>query len=249
MALPASAPSSPLTPATSALPLSFDFSADLGYPVTIRTTAGETFRGELYCYDNGPTGLVTLKEDTEAGKANFHIVRRGVVADVVSERRNGGASRQNLSKPPIVDRGIIDHVEKAGIAEFEKRKYTIGVGVTAEAQDLFNFIWKTHPDCVWRGQDIVIQSLEVSIRPPYEPSSVSGRDTRAKERITSVVMKFRQRREREAARQSQDAMPFSGVSSNTHQANGGSESPVIPRETSGPTDGPSFTDGTSNHSR
>lgn len=44
-----------------------------------------------------------------------------------------------------------------------------------------------HPDCVWQEQDIVIQSLEVSIRPPYDPSCVSGRDWRARERLTSVV--------------------------------------------------------------
>ncbi|KEP63644.1 UNVERIFIED_CONTAM: Lsm12, putative [Hammondia hammondi] len=230
MALQASAPSTPMPSSTPTLPPSFDFSADLGYRVTIRTTTGETFRGELYCYENGPTGLVTLKEDTEPGKANFHVVRRGAVADVVSERQNGEA-RQNLSKPPVIDRGTMDHNEKVAIAEFEKRKYTIGVGVTAEAQDLFDFIWKTHPDCVWRGQDIVIQSLEVSIRPPYEPSSVSGRDTRAKERITSVVMKFRQKREREAARQPQYGALMPGGTSLPNLTNGACDSLVVPRET------------------
>ncbi|CBZ53480.1 Protein LSM12 homolog, related [Neospora caninum Liverpool] len=245
MALQASAPPAPMPSSTSTLPPSFDFSADLGYPVSVRTTTGETFRGELYCYEKGPSGLITLKEDTEPGKANFHVIRQGAVVDLVSERQNGDA-RQNLSKPPAIDRGVVDHSEKAAIAEFEKRKYTIGVGVTAEAQDLFDFIWKTHPDCVWRGQDIVIQSLEVTIRPPYEPSSVSGRDARAKERITNVAMKFRQKREREAARQPQHGALLPGGASAPNLANGACDSTLVPREAVEPADGgPSATDSVS----
>lgn len=84
---------------------------------------------------------VCAGEDKEAGKANFHVVRRAAITGISLEKPL--ESRSHLSRPPLLDKANIDRVEKLALADFEKRKYRIGVGVTAEAQDLFDFIWKT----------------------------------------------------------------------------------------------------------
>lgn len=62
----------------------------------------------------------------------------------------------------------------------------IGVGVTQEAQDIFDALARTLP-CAWDGQDIAVMD-EVRIRAPYAKcEGVPGGDPRAVERVQKVL--------------------------------------------------------------
>lgn len=62
----------------------------------------------------------------------------------------------------------------------------IGVGVSQEAQDIFDALARTLP-CRWAGQNIVVLD-EVSIAPPYkECVGQAGGDPRAVERVGKVL--------------------------------------------------------------
>lgn len=62
----------------------------------------------------------------------------------------------------------------------------IGVGVTQEAQDIFDALARTLP-CRWRDRDIVVMD-EVVIAAPYAScAGVAGGDPRAVERVQKVL--------------------------------------------------------------
>lgn len=62
----------------------------------------------------------------------------------------------------------------------------IGVGVTQEAQDIFDALARTLP-CRWDGKTIVVMD-EVHIAPPYNDCvGIQGGDPRAVERVSKVL--------------------------------------------------------------
>lgn len=61
----------------------------------------------------------------------------------------------------------------------------MGKGVTAEAQILFDHLYKTYR-CKWRGKDIITE-LGITIRPPYTAESCSGKDSAALHRFKKLV--------------------------------------------------------------
>ncbi|CRH01016.1 lsm12, putative [Plasmodium relictum] len=168
---------------------SFDPSLYFGHTIVTRTSDGHTFEGELYCYDTS-SNFIIIKEDNRNGTANFYIIRTNIITDVETKRRV-----KNIYDPlPIIDKNIVEKIERKAILNFEKNKSRIGIGVTQEAQDLFDFIWKTHPDCVWNSKDILVLNGEVSIKPPYGPDNCIAKNEKLKERFTTVISKFRQKR-------------------------------------------------------
>lgn len=69
----------------------------------------------------------------------------------------------------------------------------MGVGVTKEAQSVFDALSKTLP-CAWRGRDIVVMDA-VTVAPPYTPDSCAARagEGGALERIRRVLTAERTR--------------------------------------------------------
>jgi hypothetical protein len=62
----------------------------------------------------------------------------------------------------------------------------IGVGVTQEAQDIFDALARTLP-CRWEGKTIAVMD-EVTIVPPYRDcAGAAGGDPRAVERVGKVL--------------------------------------------------------------
>jgi len=69
----------------------------------------------------------------------------------------------------------------------------VGVGVTKEAQSIFDALSKTMP-CAWQGRTILVMDA-VTVTPPYTPESCQARSGEggALERIRRVLTAERQR--------------------------------------------------------
>jgi hypothetical protein len=69
----------------------------------------------------------------------------------------------------------------------------VGVGVTKEAQSLFDALSKTLP-CVWSGRAILVMDV-VTVKPPYTPDSCEAKpgESGALERIRRVLTAERRR--------------------------------------------------------
>ncbi|SBS95079.1 lsm12, putative [Plasmodium ovale] len=168
---------------------SFDPSLYFGHIIVTKTCDGHTFEGELYCYDVC-SNFIILKEDNKNGTANFYILRTNIIVDIETKRK----IKNSYDPLPVIDKSVVEKIERKAIANFEKNRSRIGIGVTQEAQELFDFIWKTHPDCTWNNQDILVLNGEVMIKPPYGPDNCIANNENLKERFATVISKFRQKK-------------------------------------------------------
>lgn len=175
----------------------------------MRTTfSDEEIHGEVFCCDVCTSNVLVLKECRDNGNANFRIIKIPSIKEVVAESRppeRGGrretAKERNddttapeslLPALPGCDFNVLERRERRSIEAFQQKQHTIGVGVTREAQDIFDFIHKTHPGCRWDGDSIVVMGVKVT--PPYSPdSAVGGEDKRTLERLKKVLHGFHNR--------------------------------------------------------
>lgn len=167
---------------------SFDPNQYLGTSIIVRTTFGDVYKGEVFCYDNGPINCLILKEMNEDNTANFRIFKSSIIREIEAQSLPPTVINNDL---PFCEKSILAKIEHKSLAEFELKKHTIGIGVTSEAQDLYDFISKTHPKCIWRSQEIIV--LGVTISPPYKAENCYCEDSKLKARIQLVVTKFHEK--------------------------------------------------------
>ncbi|KAL9688751.1 hypothetical protein QQ045_033175 [Rhodiola kirilowii] len=75
--------------------------------------------------------------------------------------------------------------EEAAVRQAEVEAERIGVGVTAEAQNLFDALSKTLP--VRWDKNVIVVMNEVRVSSPYLPESVNGGAASANERVRKVL--------------------------------------------------------------
>ncbi|SOV74659.1 lsm12, putative [Plasmodium sp. gorilla clade G3] len=167
---------------------SFDPSLHFGNFLVIKTYDGNIYKGELFCYDI-VSDLIVIKGDNKNGTSNIYLLRISIILDVEIKPKVKNTN-DNIS---IINKNIVQKIEKKAFMDFEKAKLRIGIGITEEAQDLFDFIWKTHPDCTWNNKDILVLNGEVRIKPPYGPNDCIAKNDKLKERFATVIYKFRQK--------------------------------------------------------
>ena len=134
----------------------------IGATVNLQLQGGAKLSGQIYAYDRA-CGLVVL-ETAKAGapdKRDWSMVNTSAIEAVeVVERANG-----DQSDLPAIDMGRLREREHKAVAQHAERLRQIGNGVTAEAQQIFDWLSKTLP-CVWQGASIVVMDVVV-ITPPY----------------------------------------------------------------------------------
>jgi len=170
--------------------------------IKLKTANGDEHQGEVYCYDV-QTQIVVLKEPLSNGRVNIRVIRTNF-AKGMEAIREPPKSIDDRPLPPL-DRKVLERREARALEDFKAQKALIGIKVTQEAQDMFDFIHKTHPGCQWQHDTIVV--LGVQVVSPYAPENCTGGDEKSLARIREVVAKFRDRRARREGEQPQQQPP------------------------------------------
>jgi len=141
----------------------------VGQRVKVRTTLGEDVEGDVYSFD-AITSCVVLQdgEDTPTQRKGYRILN----VNFVTKTQYLGPATSELRSIRSVDVEKVRAKEAAALAEAHKELERIGVGVTAEAQRIFNALAKTLP-CRWEN-DIITVFDDLRIASPYRVEDVYG---------------------------------------------------------------------------
>merc|ERR1719316_2121677 len=153
----------------------------LGSPITVVTTLGEELNGELFCYDISGSNSVVLRQPLNNGNSNYLWLKTNIIREV----RASGPPEPVEESLPAVDLEEVTKRAKLLEETAQKNSRNWGVGVTQQAQEVFDAVNKTMP-CTWEKEDIRV--FGVRITPPYNPEScVGGDDPSALERVKKVL--------------------------------------------------------------
>lgn len=115
--------------------------------------------GEVFAFDRGTKLLVLQRQGTTPSDTTFRIINTANIKEIASNTPGEGALEQEL---PVIDlprsRAREDRAVQVARADVHK----IGVGVTRQAQQLFDALSRTLP-CRWDGKKIVVLE-EVGMR-------------------------------------------------------------------------------------
>mmetsp|Transcript_12372 Transcript_12372/g.40719 ORF Transcript_12372/g.40719 Transcript_12372/m.40719 type:complete len:170 (+) Transcript_12372:74-583(+) len=159
----------------------------LGSQVTARTTTGETVTGEVFAFDAAAQCVVLREPGVNPQTHNVRVVKLNHVAEVLS--RTPPPAGWVPEPLPQVDMDKCHQREEFAIKRAEMEKAHIGIGVSAEAQDIFDALVKTLP-CRWDATTIVVLD-EIRIGEPY--TQCSGGAASANQRVQRVLELERQK--------------------------------------------------------
>eukprot|EP00249_Psilotum_nudum_P013850 c24546_g2_i1 orf=193-744(+) len=160
----------------------------VGCRLAIKTTLGDEFEGQVLTYDR-VSNVVVLQDIGQAGpRRNLRFLK----ANFIKGFTLLGQGNDPLDlKDPYIDINILQAREEAAVRQAEAEAERIGVGVTREAQDIFDALSKTLP-VRWEKMDIVVMN-EVRVGSPYLPENVTGGPVAANERVKKVLELERRR--------------------------------------------------------
>lgn len=156
----------------------------VGCRLAIRTTLGEHFEGQVLTFDK-PSNLLILQEIGQTGpRRNLRFLK----ANFIKELTFLGHGEDPLN---LRDVDSLKSQEEVALRQAEAGVERTGVGVSREAQDIFDALSKTLPVC-WDNTVIVVMN-EVRVSSPYFPDNVAGGPPAANERVKKVLELERQR--------------------------------------------------------
>ena len=153
----------------------------IGSEVSIKTTHGDEIKGEVFHYDT-KSNSITLKEKAEKPKKTFRVVNINFIGDIT--KINSSSTPVNFDLP-LVNMDKVKLFEQKSLKTAAQQATKIGVGVSKEAQQLFDALSKTYR-CAWKGKNILMIDTEIQIHPPYNEESCHGPAT-AVARVKRVV--------------------------------------------------------------
>ncbi|CAA2934773.1 Hypothetical predicted protein [Olea europaea subsp. europaea] len=162
----------------------------VGCILSIKTTLEEEFQAQVIAFDR-PSNLLILQEGVKSGSVSKRNIRL-LKANYVKEFNFLGRGEDPLDPDKcFLDLNTLQAREDSAIRQAEAEADRIGVGVTAEGQNIFDALSKTLPVC-WDKTTIVVMN-EVRLSPPYLPESVTGGTPPANERVRKVLELERKR--------------------------------------------------------
>ncbi|XP_013618614.1 PREDICTED: protein LSM12 homolog B [Brassica oleracea var. oleracea] len=161
---------------------------EVGKTYEVKLTTGIEFKGIVLAYDSDPH-VIIFQEGTSRGNCKS-MTTRTVNASFISKANLIGKCKDPLDsnkKKCFVDLNGLLEKEAIAIRKIE----SIGVGVTAEAQKIFDALSKTL-HVKWENKDMVIME-DVRICSPYHSDFVTGGTRAANDRIKKVLNNVREK--------------------------------------------------------
>ncbi|KAJ7943600.1 Protein LSM12-like protein [Quillaja saponaria] len=154
----------------------------VGCALLIKTTLGDIFEGHVITFDR-PSNILVLQEGIKHGpRRNIRLLK----TNYIKEFNFLGQVEDPLDPNNCyLDLSALQAREELAIRQAETEAERIGVGVTIEAQCIFDALSKTLP-VRWDKTSIVVMN-EVQVTSPYLPESVSGGTPAANERVKKVL--------------------------------------------------------------
>ncbi|KAF8039951.1 hypothetical protein BT93_B2232 [Corymbia citriodora subsp. variegata] len=160
----------------------------IGCFLSIQTTFGDEFEAQVVAFD-APSNILVLQEGSKAGsRRNLRLLKADYIKHFTFLRH--GEDPLDPSKC-YIDLGALRAREQSALRQAEAEAEKIGVGVTSEAQSIFDALSKTLP--VRWDKSIIVVMNEVRVCSPYVPESVSGGTPSANERVKKVLELERKR--------------------------------------------------------
>lgn len=156
----------------------------IGNEVVLRTILGEEAAGTVYAFDK-PTNMLLLKETgAHNGVSNLRFLKASCIKEVISQE----APKVPFDlKLPSVDMERCRKREERALQAAEVEASRVGLGVTKEAQAVFDALFKTMP-CSWREKSIVVLG-EITVDEPYTPEAARASEGHSAmlERVKKVL--------------------------------------------------------------
>ncbi|CAG8644243.1 12807_t:CDS:2 [Funneliformis caledonium] len=163
----------------------------LGLTIRVKTVTDDEYEGQIYAYDPKTNCTPSASTPSDSGvsqKYDFRILKISFLKEAVqlpnrkssidtnvtnlnSSATNGQSANNSIFSTFVPSVGFVpmDRIqtrEIQAVKETQAALARIGVGVTQEAQDIFDALSKTLP-CRWSKETIIVLD-EVIINPPYD---------------------------------------------------------------------------------
>ncbi|XP_042452246.1 protein LSM12 homolog [Zingiber officinale] len=161
----------------------------VGCVLSLRTTLNDEIEGQIVAYDRPSNILVIQEGSSKAGaRRNVRLLKANYIKDFTFLKK--------AEDPLDVDKCFIDLAglqarEDAALRQAEIEAERIGVGVTSEAQSIFDALSKTLP--VHWDKTVIVVMNEVRVSSPYLPENVTGGTPAANDRVKKVLELERKR--------------------------------------------------------
>jgi len=155
-----------------------------GAVISCQTNLGEKIRGEVMGYDEEAKALIIKSPcvSKNVAKSSFDITILNL--NLIDDSNFHIEQKSAGDMPPLPD------IDKAKIDKrLRNAKERVGIGVSTEGQQLFDFIRRTIQECHWEMRNILVLE-EVEIVPPYKPENCSGKSKQSVDYIRNIVNKF-----------------------------------------------------------
>ncbi|XP_057421060.1 uncharacterized protein LOC130715077 [Lotus japonicus] len=154
----------------------------IGCILSIRTTLGDEFEGQVVTFDR-PSNILILQQGSKHGPhRNFRLLKANYIKDFTFL----GQAEDPLDPTNcFLDLTALQAREVVAIRQAEADAERIGVGVTSEAQSIFDALSKTLP--VRWDKTVIVVMNEVRVGSPYNSDSVIGGTPAANDRVKKVL--------------------------------------------------------------
>nr|AFK36050.1 unknown [Lotus japonicus] len=154
----------------------------IGCILSIRTTLGDEFEGQVVTFDR-PSNILILQQGSKHGPhRNFRLLKANYIKDFTFL----GQAEDPLDPTNcFLDLTALQAREVVAIRQAEADAERIGVGVTSEAQSIFDALSKTLP--VRWDKTVIVAMNEVRVGSPYNSDSVIGGTPAANDRVKKVL--------------------------------------------------------------
>lgn len=168
----------------------------VGCILAIKTTLGDEFEGQVLTFDRVSNILVLQDSVTGGGvlksgngRRNIRMLKANFIKEVTFL---GQADEDPLDvNKCFLDLNTLHSKEQSAIRQAEIDSERIGVGVTPEAQSIFDALSKTLP--VRWDKTVIVVMNEVRVSSPYTSERVTGGTPAANERVRKVLELERKR--------------------------------------------------------